>query len=408
MELVLNNFWRGRNGTLPLSVSNDIDESRRQLLDILKHAELTSSDIAAADALIKQMATRLKDAEAKNPEIARRIVAAIERLQDFDRQSAQGMWHDVKAALGERFEEVLGETAPHDADAVPPADYFRLERAIFILERVRELVRLHATGPLGASGKSEERLRQFLGYLRAGTWDDLQRAHRLIRQMKQQTYFEDVEEDLRAGRWDIETSRNLVRQFEPTELRLVFRDRRVNGAAAREDYVYAWDFDHHGLKENGWSVSHYFPDATKREPPRARWLWWPARGWRWLTAHVRHETVRGPYHVTLTLFRDGQEAGVAARDLDVWPPLKVKMRASLWAEMLRLSLALGIVAAGLIAGAREQILKLDVFAALLAIFLLGFGSDRIKNVFTQSNASASASPPAGPPAEKAPQDGAKS
>jgi hypothetical protein len=38
MELVLNNFWSGRIGTLPLSVSNDIDESRRQLLDILKHA----------------------------------------------------------------------------------------------------------------------------------------------------------------------------------------------------------------------------------------------------------------------------------------------------------------------------------------------------------------------------------
>ena len=408
MDLVLNNFWRGRNGTLPLSVSNDIDEFRRQLLDILKRADLTNSDITAADALIKQMAARLKDAEAKNPEIAGRLVAAIKRLQDFDTQTDRGLWSDLKTALGERFEEILGETAPKDADAVPPADYFKLERAIFVLEQVRELVRLHATAPLSAaSGKSEERMRQFLACLRGGSWDDLQRAHRLIRQMRQQKYFEDVEEDLRAGKWDIETSRTLVRQFEPTELRLVFRDRQINAAAARDEYIYAWDFDHQGLKENGWSVSHYFPDATKRESSRSRWLWWPARGWSWIKARVRHETLRGPYHVTLTLFRDGQEVGVATRDLEVWPPLRVKIRASLWTEMLRLSLALGIVTAGLIAGAREQILKLDVFAALLAIFLLGFGSDRIKNAFTQPSANASPPPPPTPPGEKSTPEGAQ-
>jgi hypothetical protein len=59
------------------------------------------------------------------------------------------------------------------------------------------------------------------------------------------------------------------------------------------------------------------------------------------------------------------------------------VRASFWTELLRLSLALGIAAFGLIVGAREQILKLDLLPALIAIFLLGFGSDRMKNLFAE-------------------------
>lgn len=58
-------------------------------------------------------------------------------------------------------------------------------------------------------------------------------------------------------------------------------------------------------------------------------------------------------------------------------------RASLWMELERLGLVLGIVMAGLIAGGREQLLKLDLFPALIAVFLLGFGSDRIKNAFAE-------------------------
>jgi len=50
---------------------------------------------------------------------------------------------------------------------------------------------------------------------------------------------------------------------------------------------------------------------------------------------------------------------------------------------LQLGLALGVVIIGLVVGAREQILKLDVFPALIAVFLLGFASDRVKNVFAQ-------------------------
>jgi hypothetical protein len=57
MELVLNNFWRGRNRTLPFSVSNDIEESRRQLLDILKRASWPRSSACRPNAFSRATST---------------------------------------------------------------------------------------------------------------------------------------------------------------------------------------------------------------------------------------------------------------------------------------------------------------------------------------------------------------
>jgi hypothetical protein len=52
------------------------------------------------------------------------------------------------------------------------------------------------------------------------------------------------------------------------------------------------------------------------------------------------------------------------------------------AEGVRLAIALVIALIGLLAGAREQLAKLDVVPAAVAVFLLGFGADTIKNLIS--------------------------
>jgi uncharacterized membrane protein YfcA len=64
-------------------------------------------------------------------------------------------------------------------------------------------------------------------------------------------------------------------------------------------------------------------------------------------------------------------------------------------ELARFVIMLVPALFGLLAGAREQFLKMDVASAFFAVFLLGFGSDTIKNLVSQSQATA-ASPPAPP------------
>jgi hypothetical protein len=51
-------------------------------------------------------------------------------------------------------------------------------------------------------------------------------------------------------------------------------------------------------------------------------------------------------------------------------------------EGLRLTAALLIAVFGLVAGAKDQLAKLDVLPGLVAIFLVGFGADTIKNLLT--------------------------
>jgi hypothetical protein len=40
---------------------------------------------------------------------------------------------------------------------------------------------------------------------------------------------------------------------------------------------------------------------------------------------------------------------------------------------------------GLISGAQDQLAKLDILPALIAVFLLGFGADTVKNILIQQN-----------------------
>jgi hypothetical protein len=56
-----------------------------------------------------------------------------------------------------------------------------------------------------------------------------------------------------------------------------------------------------------------------------------------------------------------------------------------WIEATTFSIALGVALIGLVAGAREQLLKLDLIAGLMGIFLIGFSADTVKNLLTQSS-----------------------
>jgi hypothetical protein len=49
-------------------------------------------------------------------------------------------------------------------------------------------------------------------------------------------------------------------------------------------------------------------------------------------------------------------------------------------QVARLSLALVPAVLALVTGAKDQLLKMDLFPALCAVFLAGFGSDQVKNL----------------------------
>jgi hypothetical protein len=53
-------------------------------------------------------------------------------------------------------------------------------------------------------------------------------------------------------------------------------------------------------------------------------------------------------------------------------------------SLVQTGAVLFLAALGLFTGAKDQLLKLDTIPALIAIFTLGFTSDRIKSLLSQS------------------------
>ena len=59
-------------------------------------------------------------------------------------------------------------------------------------------------------------------------------------------------------------------------------------------------------------------------------------------------------------------------------------------EFIRISIALGVAVLGLIAGAKEELLKFDIIGGLIAVFLIGFGADAVKGILSKQTLSKSA------------------
>jgi hypothetical protein len=415
IDLVVNRFWKQRAAGLPFLVSEEIDEVKGNLDDMLRRPSLGDSEVQMVRALVKGIDDRLRNMNQPDGGLAARLAEKIDDLHaDFVAQGQIGsspVWQELSKDLVEKFDEITAAKPPTDPGKIAPKDYVRLSRVVFILEQARAFILLCRAGGAGGMLKPEDLKRRgvLLQSLRGGGYEQMRRARRLVRQMKEGIFHQQVEQEIADRRVEI-VYPSVVRQFHTVELRAVFDNKEVQNSAVREEYTCHWKFGHGEHKATGWSVSHFFPFATDREPqptnPDQNWM---QKLWHRLTSEkgaVRkpHGYMAGRYKVSVKFVRDdGHKVPTEAdAEITVLPPQRVKVRASAWMEGLRFSLALGIAIAGLILGAREQVLKMDAFPALITVFLLGFGSDRIKNMFGQKAAEEAKPAPAASPAARQP------
>jgi hypothetical protein len=217
----------------------------------------------------------------------------------------------------------------------------------------------------------------------------------LFRQTKDGYFKNDIQTEIEAKRIRIKVDHGEVRQYDPCEFRLEFLKLSLNTAYARKEWTCRWTFTLGGqtLVEEGWVVTHYFQEGDK-------------------------------YELKITLTHDIDAIKISVPDVEVFPQgeisvLREKRRRigqavnavlhGRWSDArkewkgrrntgkaldyLRLAMALVIALFGLIAGAKEQLLKLDVLPALIAVFMVGFGADQIKNLLTQKPPGADTNPP---------------
>jgi hypothetical protein len=415
LQRTLAGYWKARAINIPPTDIEQIEITKKQVVDILQKSEPADADFQAALGLIQQIDKSVVMSAQADVEFARRLVEDLARRKGelaANTGPLTYLWVPDFQLLSEALKSDLIR-APDDVKGILASDYIPLDRLLFRL-RLLEAYQRVLKGPQVPPPAWDFWSTELLAELRDSSWESLKRAQRMIRQMEEGLFPEDVIAEVQNGRAEVIVDRVLVSQFESTDLRLRFRRRDVQSAAAREEFTYVWDFGHDFLRERGWTVSHFFPEATEPSPQPLRDAWRTLRRWSREPAglptpgasplpptgsnpsHPAPGTntppggegslaPRAPYDLTVTLIREwnGEEVPDKIRcKIHVLPPPPVRSRV-FQAELFRLLLALGLAVLGLVAGAKDQILKLDVLPALVAVFLIGFGADQIKNLVTQ-------------------------
>ena len=192
-------------------------------------------------------------------------------------------------------------------------------------------------------------------------------ARRLVREIGEEIYSDDLKKALTANPPEagISVDPDIAFERAPLTFCVEFYDQFINDAAARQDWTCEWDFGDK-LRAKGWTVSHYFV-LTKASP---------ADGFD-VKATVRDA--------------DGKLVEVDGKPVTIERKVRVlpsrqgaRFESRVWAEAAKLAAALLIAIFGLVAGAQEQLLKLDILPGLVAVFLVGFGADTMKNLLTKS------------------------
>jgi hypothetical protein len=389
-------FETARAKGLPPGMLFDLEEKFEKIVAIGRKSNAADTDAQTAQDLIKGIQDEIDDGVQVT---ANSLKPLVLRFNDFKKgldRRKKGLLVRTKTYLKIRHKlpgpfRDLEDLDPGTikADDMSPAEFIFLDELRFKLEMLDTYVRLaEGIAEDHASRKELEKHEdKLVDFLSKNSWSAEYDAQLLVREMKDGNFKKDIEEEITNSRVRIKYDPQTVRQFQPVEFSLCFLKTPLNERLAREEWTCSWTFKGEGdetFVEEGFSVTHYFRqtgpyhieveldhhrDHTQLKVPKVGRL---VDG-RIHVAAIPQGTRR---HVwSLLLQRKWADARREWRSI----PRNARRRL----ERIRLALALFVALAALQAGAKEKLLQMEVWPALLAIIALGFGADQVKNLLTQ-------------------------
>jgi hypothetical protein len=266
--------------------------------------------------------------------------------------------------LKPRFEKLLArcqDIAGNPAQKVTAENYLWLDTTCVKLALAREYVELAEARPGESTTENQEREKRLVEYLSQDNGEALGEARLLVKQMREGIFREDIENEIATKNFSIEIEPLTVYAYEPVLFQVRFRRPSLNQAAALQRVSCIWCFGHDGFMERGWSTCHFFPETLRRATVKASF----------------EDSLGRPI-----LDKDGQPVSlereipqILFRKLPVGERLKV--------ELIRTGAVLIAAMLGLLAGARTELLKADLSTGVVAVFLLGFSADALKNLLAK-------------------------
>ncbi|HYI08150.1 MAG TPA: hypothetical protein VEK57_03680 [Thermoanaerobaculia bacterium] len=300
-----------------------LDKSAAQL----EQGELPEEELRAVEAQVNQAKQTLGTAT----EDAKLIAEVLARAVELQRRKKE--LQPLVAAVGSLAPAL--DIAKVE-DVAWPVGFWKLDYAVTKMEV--------------AASVPETEQPKLLKLLQAHSIEAFEEAIGQARQMREAA---EVPEQLKKALQDkkvhvsFHPERPTVNALVSFELEL--NDPTLNSSAAKRTLSCQWDFND-DFHEYGWRVSHYFRHAGTFNVKAA--------------IKDRNDSLVSLEPVELTVTRQKDDVvGTRTR-----------------IELIRLGVALLVVLLSLVAGAKDQLAKLDFVPALVALFLLGVTADQIKNL----------------------------
>lgn len=375
LDTVIGRLFRLARAGAPPSQIDDIERSLEQTCETLKKPNPTDTDLQDSQKSIGMAITSLDSINQPNPDFGK---ALAQRVQDARANVIPAI--APKATFGRVNAAVPGPTQVLQAVAagtaeIAPSLYVSVDTALSKVEVIHEYVEF-AEGTTDPQVKTrlQQREGQLIGYLSVQSWDALQSARLLVQEMKEDLYPERLYEALTAEPVEasIKMEPALAYEEEPLDFSVSFSNVAINNAVARQEWTCNWTFGDR-LQSQGWLVSHYFilPKAGFFRLRTAQSFNVAASFQDTSGKQVTNPGTGKPVLVTT--------------QIQVHPSrLKRWLGERAFAEIGRLSVALLIAVFGLVAGVKDQLVKLDVLPGLAAIFAAGYGVDVLKNLISSN------------------------
>jgi len=328
--------------------------------DKLSTTEPKEVDLQAAQTAVGDAEALLRVIDNPSPTLEEEIKRRFTDLEKWRAANPGALERLANHRLAVRLRTALSI----DNVVVAPATYASVDLFLLRVDLLRKQVTLFEQSPQAvklALGGDKGQEQKFTDALDVDAWGWFRDARSLQRQMDQDTYIGKVQAAIVSREIDILPSLPGAASYEPVRFRAWFRSEPIGRCQAREELNCRWAFLHPGdttWNEDGWEVWHYFPkDGDYR------------------------------IEVTFTDRQTGTKVDVPGGPI-VLEAFPVRTRPSKLLgprtrlELIRFGIVFGAALLGLLAGARDQLVKLDLIGGIIAVFLLGFSADAIKNLIT--------------------------
>ena len=362
------------SGVAP-SLARAVAEELKAAGVLLEKSTTSDSDLRDATAAVERASTQVNGLVEPGPafgqDLAKRvaetraeIAVAIVNSPTWTRLAklVPGPWAQLQAF-------------PAGAQTVPTGQMVLLDFALENVLLMRDYVVLkEGTNDPAFSARLQAREPELTTLLQLTSHQALQSARLLIRQMSEDVSPAQIVQALQAipPEATIEMEPSIAYDRASLQFSVAFSHRGLIGAAAKEECECEWEFSD-GVTHRGWGVAHYF-----RLPPQSR----KERGTN------NTFSVRARFHDNLghpVVDAQGQPVTLQ-KDIVVQPTLQGSLFGDrAWTEAVKLAVALLLAVFGLVAGASEQLSKLDLLPGVVAVFLIGFGADTVKNLLSSKS-----------------------